>query len=65
MHNRWSDFMVGEVVQIVDGPFAAFEGTIDGMDSLTGEIGLLIQVFGSPTPLVVTRQQILRSDSEE
>jgi len=49
-------FMSGEVVKVIEGPFASFEGTIK---ELKGEkIDVEIKIFGRNTPVTLTLEQI-------
>jgi len=49
-------FISGEVVKVIEGPFASFEGTIK---ELKGEkIDVEIKIFGRNTPVTLTLEQI-------
>ncbi|HDS29116.1 MAG TPA: hypothetical protein ENN96_01385, partial [Candidatus Acetothermia bacterium] len=45
------DFSVGEVVEIVDGPFADFTGTIKEIDKEAEELTVMVKIFGRETPV--------------
>jgi transcriptional antiterminator NusG len=45
------DFSVGEVVEIVDGPFADFTGEIKEIDKDAEEITVMVKIFGRETPV--------------
>jgi len=45
------DFTVGEVVEIVDGPFADFTGEIKEIDKDAEEITVMVKIFGRETPV--------------
>jgi transcriptional antiterminator NusG len=45
------DFDVGEVVEIVEGPFADFTGTIKEIDKEAEEVTVLVKIFGRETPV--------------
>lgn len=45
------DFDVGEVVEIVEGPFADFTGTIKEIDREAEEVTVLVKIFGRETPV--------------
>ena len=45
------DFTVGEVVEIVDGPFADFTGSIKEIDKEAEELTVLVKIFGRETPV--------------
>ena len=45
------DFTVGEVVEIVDGPFADFTGSIKEIDKEAEELTVMVRIFGRETPV--------------
>ncbi|MDD4903346.1 MAG: transcription termination/antitermination NusG family protein [Candidatus Bipolaricaulis sp.] len=45
------DFTVGEVVEIVEGPFADFTGEIKEIDKDAEEITVMVKIFGRETPV--------------
>ena len=45
-------FVVGDVVRVLVGPLAGFQGPIEDVDK-RGSIRLCIDIFGRPTPLVL------------
>jgi transcriptional antiterminator NusG len=45
------DFQVGEVMKIVDGPFADFTGEIKEIDKDAEEVTVMVKVFGRETPV--------------
>jgi transcriptional antiterminator NusG len=45
------DFTVGEVVEIVEGPFADFTGEIKEIDKDAEEITVMVRIFGRETPV--------------
>jgi len=45
------DFDVGEVVEIVEGPFADFTGEITAIDKETEEVTVNVKIFGRETPV--------------
>lgn len=42
---------IGEAVRITDGPFADFDGTVDGVNEEKGKVKVLISIFGRSTPV--------------
>lgn len=52
------DFKVGEVVNIVDGPFKGFDGAINEIDSQKGKIKVLVNMFGRETPVELDGLQV-------
>lgn len=45
------EFEVGEVVQIVEGPFADFTGEIKEIDKEAEEVVVMVKIFGRETPV--------------
>lgn len=45
------DFEVGEVVEIVEGPFADFTGEIKEIDKEKEEVTVMVRIFGRETPV--------------
>jgi len=45
------DFEVGEVVEIVEGPFADFTGEIIEIDKENEEVTVMVKIFGRETPV--------------
>lgn len=54
------DFNVGEVVNIVDGPFKGFDGTINDIDAQKGKLKVLVNMFGRETPVELDSLQVKR-----
>lgn len=54
------DFNVGEVVNIVDGPFKGFDGAINEIDSQKGKLKVLVNMFGRETPVELDSLQVKR-----
>ncbi|MEK7621474.1 MAG: transcription termination/antitermination protein NusG [Patescibacteria group bacterium] len=52
------DFAQGEVVNIIDGPFKGFDGTIDEIDPTKGKIKVLVSMFGRDTPVELDALQV-------
>lgn len=45
------DFTIGEPVVIMEGPFAAHEGTVQDVDSDRGKVRVNVSIFGRETPM--------------
>ena len=45
------DFTVGEVVEIIEGPFADFTGSIKVIDKDAEEVTVMVKIFGRETPV--------------
>ncbi|MEI7683075.1 MAG: transcription termination/antitermination protein NusG [Candidatus Saccharibacteria bacterium] len=54
------DFNVGEVVNITDGPFKGFDGTINEIDAQKGKLKVLVNMFGRETPVELDSLQVKR-----
>lgn len=51
-------FDLGEMVRIVDGPFANFTGTVDEYDLEHGTLKLNVSIFGRATPVDISYTQV-------
>lgn len=52
------DYTVGEVVNIVDGPFKGFDGSIAEIDPQKGKLKVLVNMFGRETPVELDSLQV-------
>lgn len=52
------NFNVGEVVNIIDGPFKDTDGTISEVDETKGKIKVLVNMFGRETPVELDSLQV-------
>ena len=48
----------GEHVKIKEGAVESFEGTVDSLDSTSGKVKVLIQIFGRPTEVELEHWQV-------
>ncbi|MBP7768732.1 transcription termination/antitermination factor NusG [Candidatus Woesebacteria bacterium] len=53
-----ADFVDGEAVKIVDGPFNDFLGTVNSIDEEKGKVSVLVNIFGRETPVELDFLQI-------
>jgi len=51
-------FDIGDKVQVTDGPFTNFTGTIDEVRADRGRVKVMISVFGRPTPVELEFTQL-------
>lgn len=51
-------FRVGELVKIIDGPFAEFNGTVDEINEEKGKVKVLVSIFGRETPVELDFLQV-------
>lgn len=54
------DYKIGEVVNITDGPFKSFDGTINEVDQTKGKLKVLVNMFGRETPVELDSLQVKR-----
>lgn len=54
------DYNIGEVVNITDGPFKGFDGTINEVDATKGKLKVLVNMFGRETPVELDSLQVKR-----
>jgi transcription termination/antitermination protein NusG len=54
------DYRIGEVVNIIDGPFKGFDGTISEIDAAKGKLKVLVNMFGRETPVELDSLQVKR-----
>ena len=52
------DFTEGEVVNIIDGPFKGFDGTVSEIDSAKGTLKIMVSMFGRDTPVELDALQV-------
>lgn len=52
------DLKMGEVVNITDGPFKGFDGTISEIDQTKGKLKVLVNMFGRDTPVELDSLQV-------
>lgn len=54
------DYNLGEVVNITDGPFKGFDGSISEIDTAKGKLKVLVNMFGRETPVELDSLQVKR-----
>lgn len=52
------DYKIGEVVNITDGPFKSFDGTVSEIDAAKGKLKVLVNMFGRETPVELDSLQV-------
>ena len=55
------EYVVGEVVQINDGPFKGYEGKISGIDQDQGKVKVMVPIFGRETEVELDSLQIQKT----
>ena len=53
-----SDFQVGDLVVIIDGPFKNYEGSVDAVDIDKGKVTVLVLIFDRETPVELDFTQV-------
>ena len=54
------DFAVGEVVNIVDGPFKGFDGAVAEIDTAKGKLKVMVSMFGRDTSVELDALQVTK-----
>ncbi|MBA3530587.1 MAG: transcription termination/antitermination protein NusG [Ardenticatenales bacterium] len=55
------NFREGDSVQITDGPFAGFHGSVDSIDREKGKVRVMVSFFGRETPIELDFLQVERA----
>lgn len=55
-------YQVGEVVKVIDGPFASFIGNIEAIDDQRRKLTVAVKIFGRRTPMELNFTQVEKEE---
>ena len=52
------DYAIGEMVQVLEGPFAHFQGKVEEIDEDKGKVKVSVDMFGRETKMELDFEQV-------
>ncbi|MBD7945019.1 MULTISPECIES: transcription termination/antitermination protein NusG [Psychrobacillus] len=54
------DFSIGELVEVLEGPFAHFQGKVEAIEAEKGKVTVSIDMFGRETNMELDFEQVIK-----
>jgi transcription termination/antitermination protein NusG len=57
-----AQYTVGEMVEVLEGPFAHFQGKVEEIDEAKGKLKVAVDMFGRETKMELDYDQVIKMD---
>ncbi|MBQ3034324.1 MAG: transcription termination/antitermination protein NusG [Deferribacterales bacterium] len=57
-----SKYIIGDIVEVIDGPFQGFAGTVEEVSPEKEKVRVVVSIFGRQTPIELDYLQVKRTD---